>query len=313
MNSFLPTPTVHILLATFNGSMYLKEQLESIERQTHTAWTLTVSDDGSFDDTLSIVDDFAKKISQPVTVLYGPQRGSTCNFFHLIQHVQTDNLNDLYAFCDQDDVWLDDKLARAVRWHNSQSDKNVRLYCSRTKFVNDQLKPIGLSPCIRRPPSFGNALVQNIASGNTMVMTTTVIKSLQLIKPQHSVWHDWTTYLAATALGGAVSFDEAPSLLYRQHATNVIGANDRLVNQLSRLQPLLHGRYKYWGDLTERAVKDIHHSLTPRAAETFIHFQNMRAALTPRGRLKIFKKSTIRRQSIASNLLLTLALLLALA
>jgi glycosyltransferase involved in cell wall biosynthesis len=310
MSSVLPTPTIHILLATFNGGKFIKEQLESIAGQTHSAWTLTISDDGSTDNTLSIVNQFANQIRQPVTVLQGPERGSTYNFLHLVQRAPTDQLQDLYAFCDQDDVWLYDKLARAVNWHNSQLNQLVRLYCGRTQFVNEKLKPIGLSPVIRRSPSFGNALVQNIASGNTMVMSNTLIKSLQQIKHQHSVWHDWTTYQVATALGGAVTFDEAPSLLYRQHAANVVGANDRLINLLKRLAPLLQGRYKNWGGLTERAVIDIQHSLTPQAAETFTDFQNMRAAPSLCKRLKIFNESTIRRQSLTSNVSLLSALLL---
>jgi len=169
-------PTVHILLATYNGARYLAEQLESIARQTHSAWTLTVSDDGSTDDTLDIVQRFATQVTQPVSLLQGPKEGSsTANFCHLVAQAPTDNVQDLYAFCDQDDVWHDDKLQRAVQWHAQHPSQSVRLYCGRTQYVNEQLQPIGLSPSIKRPPSFGNALVQNIASGNTMVFSHAVL------------------------------------------------------------------------------------------------------------------------------------------
>jgi len=171
-----PQPTVHILLATYNGARYLTEQLQSITRQTHSAWTLTVSDDGSTDDTLAIVQRFAAQVDQPVTVLQGPRQGSsTSNFSHLLGNAPTGNSQDLYAFCDQDDVWHDSKLERAVQFHALHPSQCVRLYCGRTQFVNERLQPIGLSPSIKRPPSFGNALVQNIASGNTMVFSQEVL------------------------------------------------------------------------------------------------------------------------------------------
>jgi glycosyltransferase involved in cell wall biosynthesis len=301
--------TVHILLATYNGTPFLSEQLASLSRQTHTAWTLTISDDDSTDTTLDIVNQFANQVPQRVTLLHGPKRGSTHNFFHLIQHAQLGNPHDLFAFCDQDDVWLDDKLSRAVQWHTSQPDHPVRLYCGRTQFVDEQLTPIGLSPNIQRPPSFGNALVQNIASGNTMVMSASVLNALQQIKPHHSVWHDWTAYLAATALGGIVMFDETHCLLYRQHSRNVIGSNYGIKAQLKRFIPLWQRRYKHWSDMTESAIADIIDQLPPNTANTFASFQRMRSAKNILERLIIFQRSGIRRQGIASNCTLVLALL----
>lgn len=177
-------PTVHILLATYNGAKYLQAQLDSIARQTHPQWTLTVSDDGSTDETLNIVKAFAQNSPQTVNLLQGPCAGSsTRNFCHLIQHAPAGTEHDLYAFCDQDDVWLDTKLERAVQWHAQHLQQPVRLYCGRTQFVNGKLQPIGLSPGIRRPPSFGNALVQNIASGNTMVFSPSMLAAQKKSSP----------------------------------------------------------------------------------------------------------------------------------
>jgi glycosyltransferase involved in cell wall biosynthesis len=310
MDCSIFTPTVHILLATYNGEKFLKEQLDSIARQTHSAWTLTVSDDGSTDDTLDIVRQFAKQVSQQVTVLHGPQKGSTYNFFHLIQHAQTDNPQDLYAFCDQDDMWLDEKLARAVTWHNSQTNQAVRLYCGRTQFVNELLKPIGLSPGIRRPPSFGNALVQNIASGNTMVMSHAVLVAQKQVQAKHSVWHDWTTYLVATAMDGLVWFDDEPSLLYRQHASNVIGSNDGLTAQLRRFKPLFQGRFKQWTDANIAAVKDISALATTNTHATSHQFALIRKMPMPWNRVVGWYKTSVRRQNSISNFTLILALVL---
>jgi glycosyltransferase involved in cell wall biosynthesis len=301
--------TVHILLATYNGERFLKEQLESIKNQSHGNWTLTVSDDGSTDDTLGILNRFSEEVPQKVTVLadMGPGKGPTPNFFRLIHGIQINSVNDLYAFCDQDDIWLDNKLNRAVQWHKSTNDAAFRLYCSRTQYVNEQLAPCGISPSLCRPPSFGNALVQNIASGNTMVMTASVIAALKKINPDHSVWHDWTAYLATTALGGTIEFDKEPSLLYRQHANNVIGSNTGVKAQLARLRPLLQGRYKLWSNRNESAMADILEDLPAHSAKLYNDFIRIRTLRNPITRLRALNKSSIRRQCLASNLSLFFA------
>ncbi|WP_300708829.1 glycosyltransferase family 2 protein [Limnohabitans sp.] len=307
-------PTVHILLATYNGANYLQAQLQSIARQTHSQWTLTVSDDGSTDETVNIVKTFAQNSPQTVTLLQGPCEGSsTRNFCHLVQHAPANTKQDLYAFCDQDDVWLDTKLERAVQWHAQHLQQPVRLYCGRTQFVNEQLKPIGLSPGIRRPPSFGNALVQNIASGNTMVLNPAVLAAQKKVQPEHSVWHDWTTYLVATALGGEVWFDDEPCLLYRQHGGNVIGSNNGLSAQIRRLKPLFEGRFKQWTDANMAAVLDVGPAASEAAQELHQKFAQLRVERFPWKRFCSWQGTAIRRQTTSSNLTLGLALALQLS
>lgn len=304
-------PTVHILLATYNGGSFLAEQLESIARQSHTNWKLTVSDDGSTDDTLAIIKRFKRQVQQPITLLKGPNNGSsTANFFHLITNAPIDNSADLYAYCDQDDVWHDNKLERAVKWHAQHSNQHVRLYCGRTQFVDENLQSIGLSPSLKRAPSFGNALVQNIASGNTMVFSYAVLVSQKRVLIGHSVWHDWTTYLVATALDGVVWFDKEPCLFYRQHSGNVIGSNDGFKAQIARLKPLFNGRFKHWTDINCAAVYDLHELMRLDAINTFKNFEAMRRAPSAITRAFAFLKSDIRRQRGSSNVLLALALIL---
>lgn len=310
----LQQTTVHILLATYNGGSFLVDQLESIARQTHTNWTLTVSDDGSTDDTLAIIKRFERHVHQPINVLKGPSKGSsTANFFHLISKAPIVNNVDLYAFCDQDDIWHDDKLERAVKWHMQHLDKNVRLYCGRTEYVSANLQSLGLSPNIKQLPSFGNALVQNIASGNTMVFNYPVLITLKKVLPEHSIWHDWTTYVVATALEGFVYFDDEPCVYYRQHESNVIGKNDGLWAQLKRLPFLFNGRYRKWSNLTELCINDIHEELSKNSLSIFQDFKYMRSAPSFISRVNTFKNSNIRRQNISSNILLAIALIFCLA
>jgi glycosyltransferase involved in cell wall biosynthesis len=306
----LQQPSIHILMATYNGGRYLDEQLQSIARQTYSNWTLSVSDDGSTDNTLAIVQSFAMQVSQPVSIMQGPREGSsTSNFYHLMAIAPAGNTQDLYAFCDQDDVWHNDKLQRALLWHSQHLNQTVRLYCCRTQFVNEELRLIGLSPCINRPPSFGNALVQNIASGNTMVFSHALLMAQRSVLPVHSVWHDWTTYVVATGLGGLVYFDSAPCLLYRQHRSNLIGANNGFRAALRHVRPIIEGRYKHWLNLNDLSINDIFKNLTINSQNIYLQFQMMRNSSTIIARLKAYANSDIRRQSFMSNVLLVIYLI----
>lgn len=302
-------PTVHILLATYNGAQYLAEQLASLQRQTYTRWSLTVSDDGSTDDSREIVQAFADKVPQSVHMLRGPRKGSTNNFFHLVQQAPNDQLQDLFAFCDQDDVWLDLKLEKAVQWHGSHVREPVRLYCGRTQFVNERLKPMGWSPGVQRLPSFGNALVQNIASGNTMVMSQALLTALKRINPENSVWHDWTTYLVATSLGGLVWFDNVFYVNYRQHAANVVGSNARPGENIVAFIESMRGRYRKRMNKNLDALAEISDCLPIQNRVILLQFAAIRNSRSIKERIRIWRCSPIRRQSQVSNIWLLIALI----
>ena len=301
--------TVHILLATYNGARFLQEQLNSIAEQSHSNWTLTVSDDGSSDETCTMIGEFSKKVLQPVRLINGPGLGSTENFFHLLHKVFTADANDLFAFCDQDDVWLETKLARAVQWHASLGHQRAALYCGKTHYVDEGLRPLGVSPSLSHSPCFSNALVQNIASGNTMVMNAHLRSGLLMVKPEHSVWHDWTSYLVVTAMGGNVGFDEVPGVLYRQHSANVVGSNHGFMAQLKRLGPVWSGRYKRWTDNNLQSIRDIRTVISAEAADCMANFEHMRRASSALERMRMFRNSSVRRQGLASNASLLFALI----
>jgi len=163
------TPLVPIFLCTYNGARFLAEQLDSLESQTHQNWVVFASDDGSSDQTLEILRQYqAKWPAGKLTIRSGPQKGFCQNFLSLACDLQIKA--DYDAFCDQDDVWLPAKLEVALsNIITNQAVDVPYLYCGRTKYVNENLKSCGMSPLCVFPPSFRNALVQNIAGGNTMV------------------------------------------------------------------------------------------------------------------------------------------------
>src|SRR6266480_5199085 len=159
---------VAILLATKDGAEYLEAQLNSFSQQSITNWSLYVSDDGSWDSTLRIVETFKRHVRQPVAIRQGPKLGFCENFMSLARDRRI--RADYYAFSDQDDIWMSNKLERAIDRVTKVSAGTPALYCSRTELIDKAAtKAIGMSPLFVREPSFRNALVQNIGGGNTMV------------------------------------------------------------------------------------------------------------------------------------------------
>ena len=135
---------VAILLATKNGSGFLNEQLRSYDHQTHRDWSLHVSDDGSSDETCTIVRKFAREGTRTVSVRDGPKQGYWQNFMSL---AQDRNLKaDYFAFSDQDDVWYADKLERAMNYLRNAPQNTPAMYCARTELVDENLRHLGYSP-----------------------------------------------------------------------------------------------------------------------------------------------------------------------
>ena len=241
------TQTVAILLCTFQGERWLPEQLESLRAQTHDDWTLTVSDDGSTDATVRIVRDFAARVPQPVHITQGPQRGHAANFLTLSASLAHAAPAPYYAWCDQDDVWYPEHLARALDALRAQEAARPALYCSRTRWVReDGQQALGLSSDWRRPAGFRHALAQCLAGGNTMVFNEAARQLLVRAGVAEVPAHDWWLYLLLTGCGGQLVFDRVPSLDYRQHTGNLMGRNRGWRAQWARARKLLQGEYGRW-------------------------------------------------------------------
>ena len=301
---------VSILMSTFQGGKYLLEQLESIRSQTFPHWRLFVSDDGSTDNTLRILLDFQASVNpDQVVIVAGPRKGFAANFMSLLLSPSIDG--DYFAFCDQDDVWKDEKLAIAISNLESQSDlgKRPAVYGSATIVVDDDLNVLGKSPVAHPVPSFGNALVQNIVSGNTIVLNKKMRELLLQIGNVEVVSHDWWIYLICTGAGGVFYFDEKPEILYRQHTNNLIGAASSKRLQVPRLKQLMNGRFKRWMDINLNALENAKSVLTSENIHVMEHLALLRK-MSLGCRLVELRRSGIRRQSWRGNLGLFSACLL---
>ncbi len=218
---------VLVLMSSYNGQKYIKEQIDCILAQKGVNVKLIVRDDGSTDGTLQILKDYADKnlLEYYTGGNLGPQR----SFMHLLKNAPQ---SDYYAFADQDDFWMDDKLATAVNMLGS-SVEQPSLYFSRTMLADSSLNPLGsveVSPLL----TFGESLVYEFATGCTMVLNDRLRTVINAYTPEYLAMHDVWVYSVALAVGATVKFDKVPHMFYRQHGNNVVGQGQGWMHDMKK-------------------------------------------------------------------------------
>ncbi|MCL1886916.1 MAG: glycosyltransferase family 2 protein [Betaproteobacteria bacterium] len=298
---------VAILLCTYNGEKYIRQQVESIIAQTHTDWSLWVSDDGSKDNTLHIIQECMENQPQSLHIRLGPSIGFAHNFMSLLNCEAIHA--DYFAFSDQDDIWHCDKIERALRWHVSVSGEMPNLYGGRSHLVDEAGQSIGYSRRFSKKPCFSNALVQSMVGGNTMVMNQKARDLLRVYKDGTDVaFHDWWAYIFITGAGGNFYFDLIPSIDYRQHGANLVGLKKGVAARLRRFHKLMQGEFR---ELTEQHVlllEQVNGLLTAENQTVFEYFKQVRSSGLIK-RLISAKKSRIFRQTFLENMGLLVAIL----
>jgi glycosyltransferase involved in cell wall biosynthesis len=301
---------VVVLLATYNGARHLGEQLATLERQTIDRIDVLASDDGSTDATRDVLAIAAKQWRKGrFDIVDGPCSGFSENFRSLILRAGANA--DYFAFCDQDDLWDDDKLEAAIASLASLPVSGPALYCSATRTVTEEGQPAGKSPIMRRPPSFRNALVQSIAGGNTMVMNRAAMLLMQAASTDvRFVSHDWWAYLVVSGAGGTVVYDPVPRISYRQHDRNLVGANAGALARFRRLQLLTSGRWFVWIGMNIGALQASRDLLTEEGRQLLDEFSALRRLSGPLRRLRRFHKLRLYRQTIPGALSMAVAVFL---
>jgi len=299
-------PHVAILLCTYNGERFIREQLDSISAQTYLNWKVWISDDGSGDATLEIVAEYRRRWgAEKLEIVQGPSRGFAQNFLSLV--CRNEIQADYFAYADQDDVWEPEKLERAVYQLEALPQGCCSLYCSRTRLVDEAGVPIGFSPLFTQRLDFRNALVQNVGGGNTMVFNSLSCTVLRAAGPKLDVVaHDWWTYLAITATGGMVIYDPEPSLSYRQHGANLIGSNQGFGPRFARVRLLMQGQLQRWIDANVASLRLIQQLLPLEQQRIFLEFDESRRGGLFR-RLLGLKRSGVFRQTAGGNIGLIVA------
>ena len=245
MRSYHDLPLVEILLATRNGSEYLEAQIESVFQQSYPHWCILAHDDGSVDSTVDILLGFARKHPDKFRVIQdGLVTGSAArNFNHLLAHSTANYV----MFCDQDDFWFPDKVGLSINrcleleleYGSSLplaifsdlcvADCNLRLINS-SLFAHQKTSPSLAYDAI-------SLSIRNCVTGCTLLLNRSAVKCAYPV-PSSSLMHDWWCGLRVLSSGGRLVCLEYPTILYRQHGGNSVGARIPTIRNVLRLSYL---------------------------------------------------------------------------
>lgn len=236
---------IAVLLATYNGARFIREQLESLFRQTLQQFHLYIRDDGSADDTLKIVEEFVSKYPNRITVVEDAKahRGAAGSFMYLLQQVNSS----YYMFCDQDDVWLESKIEDTFNHILGFNQQIPVVVATDLRVVDENLKTLKESfnadlkiDVFRKHPQM--LCVRHVVTGCTM-MFNQLAKCASLPMSPRAMMHDEWVTLCAYFKNGVVSVLDKATVDYRQHAANVLGAAETAKDFGKRATTILGWRH----------------------------------------------------------------------
>ena len=241
-------------MATCNGERFISQQIDSILQQKHVEVTLIISDDRSSDRTPEILNQYSKQYSKVIVTTNQNTRSSAKNFYSLITHINANDY-DYVALSDQDDVWAEHRISRAIdQLNNHHADG----YSSDVISVDEQLKVKKLIKKSYAQKKY-DFMFESPGPGCSFVLTKKLFQFIQT-KIDHKTinfpFHDWLIYALARSHGYRWRIDDAPNLFYRQHANNQLGANDGWLAFIKRVQKVLSGQYR-------RNLTDLHSIIYP--------------------------------------------------
>ncbi len=241
---------VIIMLSTYNGEKYLKEQLDSVLDQSYSEFCINVRDDGSTDNTAKILEHY-KNIDKRVTYYLGNNIGARDSFYDLMINA---DVADYYAFCDQDDVWERDKLEVAIECLKKRDNSIPQMYCSNLSIVDENLKLYRMCHSIDfELKNKFYAFTEYPAVGCTVVFNSAAMTLIRSTIPNEATMHDAWVYMCCQFFGN-VFYDKNPHIMYRQHDKNVIGTKKSIISiwkaRIARLfdttiQPRLNNAYVF--------------------------------------------------------------------
>lgn len=300
------TDKIAVLLATYNGEKYISEQIDSILAQTEKDWKLYIHDDGSKDATMDILETYVQKYPEQIVIVEGASTGGAkTNFLYLFYQVEAP----FYMCCDQDDVWLPDKIAITKKEMENlvrgDEDKPCLVFTelcvvdAHLNVIAETMRNYQGLDC--ENVRLNRALIQNVVTGCTMMVNRVLREELLKIKTyEDMLMHDWWATLVAVRFG-KVAFIEEPTILYRQHGANGVGASNAnsLLYQIKRMlqgeeirQSLVNTRNqaKLFADL----YKEKEDSLIKKYAEL--------GKYSKLERLQFYKKYDVKKSTAAKNI-----------
>ena len=225
--------SVTVLLAAYNGEKYLKEQLDSLIAQKGVNVSILVRDDGSKDRTAQILDDYQER--GLLKWYTGEHLNVQKGYLDLLKNAPE---SDYYAFCDQDDVWDDNKLLIAVtELDNMDNDKPLMYYCGQ-RLVDEKLNLLSVHTISADRSPHTNFLISNVA-GCTAVFNKKLVDAVNSAEPEFILMHDSWLFKICLALGGDYYADSSAHISYRQHGGNVAGLNSGVKGKMRQVKRYL--------------------------------------------------------------------------
>lgn len=222
---------IDILLAVYNGEKYLKEQLDSIINQTYKEFNIIIRDDGSTDSSPHIIREFKCLYPEKIQLIEGaPSKSAKNNFFELMNQTNADYI----MFCDQDDVWFQNKIELTLNKMKDAEKKHGKatpILCHTDLTVVDRNLDLvypyffKMQKFNTSKTSLNRALVQNIVTGCTTMINKPLLDLAIGTNHEDVIMHDWWLFLIASAFG-VIEVVNTPTILYRQHENNQLGATD---------------------------------------------------------------------------------------
>ena len=212
---------VLVLLSTYNGEKYLKEQIDSVLAQKNTDVSILVRDDGSTDKTLEILEKYKK--DGKLEWYTGKNLKPAKSFLNLVRCAET--TYDYYAFCDQDDFWYSDKISEAIYEMEKEPTMLPKLCYCNIELVDKNRRHLDDRKISNRCNFFDEMLLTYCVPGCTMVFNRNLLDIVKKHMPTKITMHDCWIYFVCVAVGGRIYSTESIGIQYRQHGGNVIGTN----------------------------------------------------------------------------------------
>ncbi len=230
---------IQILLSTYNGERFLRPQLDSFLALKGVEVCVLIRDDGSTDSTRDILLEYQRE--HGFEVILGDNIGINESMYELARHRNTDC--DFFAFADQDDVWLENKLSRAASF--IKDIDGPALYAGSSYLTDEELNVNGTTAAVRKPLGFYNAMVENMCIGHTLLLNAPLMDIYARNYADGIFVFDYWAYIIASAFGRVV-FDSEPTTYYRQHTDNAIGYKSGFFARMKvRVGRVLSGKSYY--------------------------------------------------------------------
>ena len=295
---------VQVLLSSFNGSKYIKQQIDSLLQQQEVEVHCLVRDDGSDDDTINILSQYQTQFKN-FKYYCGNNVGYRASFMELIR---MSGDFEYYAFSDQDDVWEPLKLKIAIDKISSSEENIPSMYFSNCTLVNDNLEKTGMlhSGGKRIIPDKQSAIVQGFAHGCTMVINRLSRDIINDYVPIQNYSHDFWIPLLHIFLGKVI-YDEESYILYRQHSNNIFGKNRSFQRILKDKLAFLKSNKNFYSTTAKDLLTGYSRIMTKSDCDLLLEVSDYNNSLA--NKMKILSNKQVKKNSARGTFILKLLIL----